>query len=97
MDYDAGADGLYTSVIVLMDAEANALMEAFAADLEAAIEAAGVRLQAKRRGQQPFHSTLAVVNGTTFPLEEAVAAINQLVPPGSWTGESPLQLTAPNW
>ena len=51
----------------------------------------------RRKDQEPFHSTLAVVDGRTFPVEEAMAKVNELLPPGSWTGTSSLTLTKPDW
>jgi len=81
------------SIIVLLDEESNARMVEWADEVEAAIEAAGVKVHIPRSKQEPFHSTLGVVNGSTFPMEQALASINQIVPEGTWTGTVPLELT----
>jgi hypothetical protein len=91
-----GSPPTHYSVCIFLDEASQMKMLSWVAEVEAAIAAAGVSIHIPRAAQEPFHSTLAVVNGTTFPLEEAVAAINQLVPPGSWTGEGPLLATAPS-
>jgi len=58
---------------------------------------AGVPVNVARKDQEPFHSTLAVVDGSTYPVEEAMRAVNELVPPGTWTGGAKLTLTKPQW
>ena len=49
------------------------------------LEGRGVPVHLPRSKQQPFHSTLGVVNGLEFPSEAALKAINKAIPPGSWT------------
>ena len=41
-----------------------------------------------------FH--LNTFSGTTFPVAEAVRRVNELIAPGTWTGQGPLTLTQPN-
>ena len=84
------------SICVFLDQESNRRMEAWVAQVEAAIVAAGVPVHVPRAVQEPFHTTLCVVNGTTFPVAEAVRRVNELVKPGTWTGQGPLTLTQPN-
>lgn len=83
------------SAIVLLDAASNARMQAWVAEVEARIAAAGVAVHVPRHLQQPFHSTLAVADGAAFPVEAALAAANAAVPPGSWTGGRPITVTRP--
>ena len=84
------------SICVFLDKESNQRMQAWVAQVEAAIAAAGVPVHVPRSEQEPFHTTLCVVNGTTFPVAEAVRRVNELVKPGTWTGQTPLTLTQPN-
>lgn len=91
-DYDDAGRGMYTSVIVLLDAPSNARMEALAASLEDEIEQRGVKLTQRRAQQQPFHSTLGAVhtkrpNGAdkgaaaaAYPIVDAVQDINRQIP-----------------
>lgn len=92
-----GSPADHYSVCVFLDEASNERMLTWVAEVEAAVTTAGVPIHVTRTAQEPFHSTLAVVNGTTFPLEAALAAINQLVPPEGWTGEMSLEVTKPSW
>merc|ERR1711862_234006 len=71
-----GPDREHVSLILMLDPPSNRAMYAEIEDVEAAIEAAGVRLNHRRREQEPFHATLAVVNGSAYPVAKAVAALN---------------------
>jgi len=71
-----GPDREHVSLILMLDPPSNRAMYAEIEDVEAAIEAAGVRLNNRRREQEPFHTTLAVVNGSAYPVAAAVAALN---------------------
>ena len=64
---NAGSPPTHYSVCVFLDQTSQQKMLSWVADVEAAIAAAGVAIHIPRAAQEPFHSTLAVVNGTTFP------------------------------
>ena len=85
------------SICVFLDAASNDRMMDFVGRIEEAIEDAGIEVLIPRKQQEPYHSTLAVVDGRDFPVEEALRKINEIVPPGSWTGSVPLVLTKPDW
>jgi len=82
----------HVSIIVLLDEESEQRMMSWVGEVEAAIVAAGVPIHTSRDQQEPFHTTLGVVNGSSFPMEQALAAIKKLVPYGTWTGGTPLEL-----
>ena len=85
----------HQSIIVLLDQPSQRLMQSFVAELETKIRAAGVDVHVPRAEQEPFHSTLGVVSGQSFPAEAALAAVHRVVPPGSWTPSGPITLSAP--
>lgn len=89
---NAGNPPDHYSICVFLDKESNQRMLAWVASVEAAIEAAGVPIHIPRSVQEPFHSTLCVVNGSTFPVEEGARRVNELIAPGTWTGAEPLTL-----
>jgi hypothetical protein len=93
---NAGSPASHYSVCVWLDEASNARMERWVATVEAAVEAAGVPIHIPRAAQEPFHTTLAVVDGTTFPVEAALQRVNELIKPGTWTGAEPLVLTKPD-
>ena len=74
----------HVSLILMLDAASNLKMNRLVQRVESAIEAAGVRLNVKRAEQEPFHTTLAVVNGSLYPVGEVVAALNARFPANSW-------------
>lgn len=88
----AGRPPDHYSLCVFLDEVSNQRMLAWVAAVEDAIEAAGVPIHVPRARQEPFHSTLCVVNGSTFPVEEGARRVNQLIAPGTWTGAEPLTL-----
>ena len=73
------------SIIVLLDEPSNARLEAWVATVEATLRSKGILVHLPRSKQQPFHSTLGVVNGLEFAMEAALEAINTAIPPHSWT------------
>ncbi|GMH86457.1 hypothetical protein TL16_g10551 [Triparma laevis f. inornata] len=86
------------SICIFLDEESNNKMLDYVGSIEAAIEAAGVKINSPRKKQEPYHSTLAVVDGRTYPVEEALKKINEMVPPSTWTGvDTKLTLTVPDW
>ncbi|GMH95882.1 hypothetical protein TrST_g3400 [Triparma strigata] len=86
------------SICIFLDEESNKRMMEYVGSIEAQIEAAGVKINNPREKQEPYHSTLAVVDGRNFPVEEALKKINKLIAPGTWTGtETKLTLTKPTW
>jgi len=86
------------SYILLLDEPSQAKMHSLMDGVEAAVRAAGLDVHVPRRQQEPFHSTLAVVDGRDFPAVAALAAVNAAVPPGTWTGsQGPLLLSRPSW
>ena len=81
----------HVSLILMLDEQSNDRMYRLVERVEATIEAqAGVRLNIRRREQEPFHMTLAVVNGTTYPVGKAVAALNE-----AWPSWESVRLTKP--
>ena len=83
------------SICVFLDEESNERILDWVGRVEDKIGEAGVELSSRRKDQEPFHSTLAVVDGRSYPVEEVMAKINSLIPPGNWT--SNLTLTKPQW
>jgi len=73
------------SVIVLLDEASNTRMEQWVATVEQTLRNNGFGIHLPRSKQQPFHSTLGVVNGLEYPVEAALQAINKAIPPHSWT------------
>jgi len=82
----------HVSFILMLDEASNSKMARLVQRVESAIEASGVRLNVKRAEQEPFHTTLAVVNGSSYPVGKVVAALNARHPPNSW---EPITLTKP--
>mmetsp|Transcript_21304 Transcript_21304/g.44370 ORF Transcript_21304/g.44370 Transcript_21304/m.44370 type:complete len:371 (-) Transcript_21304:24-1136(-) len=85
------------SLCVFLDEESNEKMMSWVGQIEDAIEDRGVKLNSRRRQQEPYHSTLVVVDGRNFPVEDAMRKINNLVKPGTWTGGETLDLTKPDF
>jgi hypothetical protein len=84
------------SLIVFLDEASEALMQNWVSSLEKLITGAGGVLSSTRREQQPFHCTLAVVNGSTFPLMTGLEAVNAAIRPHEWTsGFGPVALSVP--
>lgn len=81
------------SIIVLLDDASNEKLQAWVAEVENKIRQKGIEIHVERKQQQPFHSTLGVVNGLEFPLETALKAVNAVVPPNTWTGLNGEQIT----
>jgi len=97
IDSDAESVDHY-SYILLLDQASQAKMHSLMDGLEAAVRAAGLDVHVPRRQQEPFHATLAVVNGRDFPAVAALAAVNAAVPAGMWTGnQGPIVLSKPTW
>jgi len=80
----------HVSFIVMLDEASNRLMMDWVLRLEARIQAAGLPVHLSRRMQEPFHTTLGVVNGSAYPVRRAIEALNKHFPPGSWLAD-PLQ------
>ena len=82
---------------VRLDEYSNRIMEDFVATLEDMLETrTGLSIHVARADQQPFHATLAVVDGAVYPMFEALDAVNALVPPYTWTsGFGPISLVEP--
>ena len=64
------------------------------AKVESAIQAAGVTLNFLRHEQEPYHTTLAVVNGSTYPVKYAIESVNERFAPGGWLA-APLTVLKP--
>jgi len=77
------------SIILMADDASQAALGAVVARFEAAIEAAGVAV-VPRATMEGFHMTIGTTN-SSYPMEEALAAINAAVPEGTWT--APFALT----
>ena len=80
------------SIIVLLDEASNARMEAWVATVEQTLRDHGLPIHLARSKQQPFHSTLGVVDGLEYAAEAALEAINKAVPPHTWTSQLTLQV-----
>jgi hypothetical protein len=96
VDSDA-EDADHYSLIVLLDEGSEAGMQALVAGVEAAVRAAGVDIHVPRQQQEPFHSTLAVVNGTSYPCSAGLDAVNAAIPPGQWTSAGPIAVSKPDF
>ena len=95
IDSDANTIQHY-SIIILLDDASQTKMHALMNDVEAAIRAEGVDIHVPRKEQEPFHSTLGVVNGANFPAITALNAINAAIPPGTWN-KTPIKLSKPDF
>lgn len=84
----------HVSLVINLDEPSNALMMSWVAALERKLELEGINLNVHRWQQEPFHSTLAVVNGSGYPVSQAVQRLNAEHPPGSWTSQ-PVKLVKP--
>ena len=84
----------HVSFIIMLDEQSNAAMMQWVAQVEAEIRAAGIPIHVPRINQEPYHTTLAVVNGTGYPVAKAIEALNSEFPEGGWLSE-PLALTKP--
>ena len=87
------------SAIVMLDEASQAVMGGLAREVESNIRARGVDIHVPRDQQEPFHSTLAVVSGKSFPSATGLNAVNDVIPPGTgeWTkGLGPITLPPPN-
>ncbi len=76
------------SIILAVDDASQAALAAVVAEFEAAIEARGV-VVVPRSSMQGFHMTIGATN-SSFPMAEALAAINKAILPGTWTKPFPL-------
>eukprot|EP00605_Chrysophyceae_sp_TOSAG23-4_P000183 GSChrysophyteH1.ASY1.ANO1.217.1 assembled CDS len=96
IDSDAN-DVSHYSFILLLDEKSQKIVHDVMSKVEAAVRGAGVDVHVPRSQQEPFHSTLAVVNGLDFPAAAALQAVNAAVPPGTWTAGHSITLQAPTW
>jgi len=78
----------------MLDDDSNRLMMRWVENLERHLESIGLRIHIPRRHQEPYHSTLAVVNGTAYPVKKAIQELNKQFLQGSWLDE-PLVLRKP--
>jgi hypothetical protein len=76
------------SIILAVDDASQAALSAVVSRFEAAIKATGVPV-VPRATMQGFHTTIGTTNAT-YPMAEALAAINAAIPRGSWTTPFPL-------
>jgi len=84
----------HVSFIVMLDSESNRVMMQWVAELEEHLRKAGVKIHIPRRNQEPYHTTLAVVNGSGYPTTKAIEAVNARFPPGKWL-KKPMTLQKP--
>jgi len=84
----------HVSFIVMLDPESNLVMMQWVTQLEEHLRNAGVQIHIPRRNQEPYHTTLAVVNGSGYPTKKAIEAINARFPPGRWL-KKPMTLEKP--
>mgnify|MGYP003386220447 CR=1 FL=1 len=96
IDSDA-VDVDHYSIIVLIDEASQAKMSAIVTDVEDHIRAAGLDIHVPRELQEPFHATLGVVNGLSYPTVSALNAVVDAFPSGSWTSDGPITLGSPTW
>lgn len=78
------------SLILMADEASQAALGAQVAVFEAALVAAGIPVLVPRAEMEGFHLTIGTAN-STYPMAEALAAINAAVPPGTWTSPFPLK------
>ena len=81
------ADG---SIILMADDKSQAALGAVVAQLEAAMEAAGVPVTTPRSAMEGFHLTIGTTTAP-FPMAEGLAAINAAIPEGTWAEPFPLR------
>jgi len=67
------------SIIVLLDDESQAAAAAFIKTIENAINASGIPIHKPRSAEEPFHSTLGVVD-SGYPIDKVIDQINQQFP-----------------
>merc|ERR1711924_218248 len=84
----------HVSFILMLDEESNRVMMDWVAELESAIREVGLEVHTSRRQQEPYHTTLAVVNGTAYPVGQAITALNEQFPPDHWV-DKPVVLEYP--
>merc|ERR1712154_717895 len=77
----------HVSLILMLDEKSNNLMMKWVTDLEHKIESMGVPIHLSRRYQEPYHTTVGVVNGSVYPVKKAILELNKRFPPGSWLQE----------
>lgn len=95
---DSGAlDADHYSLIVMLDQHSQEIMSNFVLEVESKIRQAGVDIHVPRADQEPFHSTLAVASGSSYPCMAALQEVNKQIPPGSWTSSGPITLDTPEW
>jgi hypothetical protein len=85
------------SFIILLDEESQIIMHQIISDVEDAMRSAGLDIHVPRKQQEPFHSTLAVVDGKDFPVIAALKAVNTAIPPKTWTAGNSITLDKPTW
>ncbi len=76
------------SIILLADNTSQAVLGALVARFEAAIEATGIAV-IPRASMEGFHMTVGTTK-SSYPMQEALSAINAAIPPGTWTEPFPL-------
>lgn len=84
---NVGANESYASVIVAADPPTQQTLFAFVRRIEAAVEAAGVKINHPR--VQEFHSTLGQVT-LDYPIDDVIAELNRRFP--SFTPEQPIEV-----
>eukprot|EP00929_Paragymnodinium_shiwhaense_P042489 TRINITY_DN21978_c1_g1_i1.p1 TRINITY_DN21978_c1_g1~~TRINITY_DN21978_c1_g1_i1.p1 ORF type:complete len:350 (+),score=24.31 TRINITY_DN21978_c1_g1_i1:60-1109(+) len=84
----------HVSFILMLDEASNNLMHRWVASLQEDLARVGVKVNIPRSHQEPYHITVAVVNGTRYPVAEAIRQINEQFPPERWL-QKPLTLTRP--
>jgi len=94
IDSDA-EEAAHYSIIVMLDEPSQRTMLDFVGEIEALVRAAGVDIHVPRSDQEPFHSTLGVAKGLSYPSVAALQAVNAEFPPGSWTAAGAITLNEP--
>lgn len=92
---DSGVD--HYSIIVLADEPSQKVLGNLIEDVENKVREAGIDIHVPRADQEPFHSTLGVVDGVSYPCQAAIDAVVAAIPPGSWTSKGPLSLQVPDF
>jgi hypothetical protein len=77
------------SIILMADAASQAALGAVVEKFEEAIEATGVAV-VPRSTMEGFHMTIGTTNAT-YPMEQALEAINAAIPEGTWTAPFPIK------
>jgi len=73
------SNSTYLSIIVTLEKSSEQKMQHLVKHMEHILEQEGIRIHVPRKHQEPFHSTLAVVD-SSYPLDKVLKEINTQIP-----------------